>query len=105
MEQETAYSAVVVNDHMYILPISFSMFLYMTPFGSKTIWGRGYMEFHRDTYDRSLQLHHRQFLVPLVADLYHPYPPSFHEMIVPLIFRKPSTKKGIHYIRMRTPAE
>ena len=39
VQQEAAYSAVVVNDHMYIslsMPISFSH-VYMTPFGSKTI--------------------------------------------------------------------
>ena len=60
-EQETAYSAVVVNNHMYppSIPISF-FHVSMTPFGSKTIKGG-------DTYDHSLQL---QFLVPLVvADL------------------------------------
>ena len=33
-----------------------------------------------DTYDHSLQLHYRQFLVALI---YHP--PSFHEMIFTLV--------------------
>ena len=33
-----------------------------------------------------LQLHCRQFVVALiVADFYHPYPPSFHEMIFILV--------------------
>ena len=33
VQQETAYSAVVVNDHMYLRPC----LLYMTSFGSKMI--------------------------------------------------------------------
>ena len=38
VQQETAYSAVVVNDHNVSpsMPISF-FHVYMTPFGSKTI--------------------------------------------------------------------
>ena len=63
MQQETAYSAVVVNDHVSpSMPIAF-FHVYMTPFGSKR-----YRD--GDTYDHSLQLHYRQFLVALLfADL------------------------------------
>ena len=44
VQQETAYSAVVVNDHMYPRPCLISFFhVSMTPFGSKTIKGRGYI--------------------------------------------------------------
>ena len=51
VQQETAYSAVVMNDHMYPRP--------------KSDIGRD-----GDTYDHSLQLHYRQFLVALLfADL------------------------------------
>ena len=38
-----------------------------------------------DTYDHSLQLHYRQYLVGLLLMIYHPYPPSFHEMIFILV--------------------
>ena len=63
VQQETAYSTVVVNDHNYYaslsLPISF-FHVSMTSFGSK----------NGDTYyDHSLQQHYRQFLVLLI---YHP---------------------------------
>ena len=73
VQQETAYSAVVAPS----LPISF-FHVSMTPFESKR-----YRD--GDTYDHSLQLHYRQFLVALLfADL-HPYPPSFHVIIFTLV--------------------
>ena len=38
VQQETAYSAVVVNDHMYPRPCLYHFFhVSMTPFGAKTI--------------------------------------------------------------------
>ena len=38
VQQETAYSAVVLNDHMYPRPCLYHFFHFdMTPFGSKTI--------------------------------------------------------------------
>ena len=38
VQQETAYSAVVVNDHMYARPYLYNFFnVSMTPFGSKKI--------------------------------------------------------------------
>ena len=52
VQQETAYSAVVVNDHMYPRPTAL--------------------------YIGSFLLH--SFLL-----IYHPYPPSFHEMIFTLV--------------------
>ena len=57
VQQDTAYSAVVVNDHMYPRPN-------MTLLGQKR-----YRD--RDTYyDHSLQLHYKQYLVALLfADL------------------------------------
>ena len=61
VQQETAYSAVVVNDHMYPRPC-----LYLS---NITLLGqKRYRD--GDTYDHSLQLHYRQFLVALLfADL------------------------------------
>ena len=58
VQQETAYSAVVVNDHMYPHPCLYNFFIF--------IWGqKRYRD--GDTYD---QLHYRQFLVALLfADL------------------------------------
>ena len=52
VQQDTAYSAVVVNDHIYVspsLPISF-VHVSMTHFWVKNDIGTG-------TYDHSLQLH------------------------------------------------
>ena len=81
VQQDTAYSAVVVNDHMYPRPCLYH-FSNMTLLGQKR-----YRD--GDTYDHSLQLHYRQYLVAhLFADL-PSLSPSFHEMIftlVPLIF-------------------
>ena len=60
VQQDTAYSAVVVNDHMYPVPI-----LFLTQKGLKNDIGMD-----GDTYDHSLQLHYRQYLVGLLfADL------------------------------------
>ena len=64
VQQDTAYSAVVVNDHMYPCP-----YIVFDP--------KGVIETRKDdigmdgdTYDHSLQLHYRQYLVALVfADL------------------------------------
>ena len=82
VQQDTAYSAVVVNDHMYPRPCLYHS--NMTLFGSKTKYRDG------DTYDHSLQLHYiGSILLHSFLLIYHPYPPSFHEMIfalVPLIF-------------------
>ena len=61
VQQDTAYSAVVVNDHMYPCPCLYHF--NMTLLGQKR-----YRD--GDTYDHSLQLHYRQFLVALLfADL------------------------------------
>ena len=39
VQQETAYSAVVVNDHMYPRPCLYNIFhVSMTPYGSKMIY-------------------------------------------------------------------
>ena len=57
VQQDTAYSAVVVNDHMYPRPCLYHFFM---------------LQRYRDgdTYDHSLQLHYRQYLVALLfADL------------------------------------
>ena len=64
VQQDTAYSAVVVNDHMYPVPISF-----LTQKGHiRNIKNEIGMD--GDTYDHSLQLHYRQYLVVLLfADL------------------------------------
>ena len=81
VQQETAYSAVVVNVSPS-LPISFCH-VSITPFGTKKDIGTGiHMIIHYNCTIGSLLLH--SFLL-----IYHPYPPSFHEMIftlVPLIF-------------------
>ena len=66
VQQETAYSAVVVNDHMYPRPCLYHVS--MTLLGQKR---------YRDG-DHSLQLHYRQFLVALLfADLATPIPLHF----------------------------
>ena len=72
-EQETAYSAVVVNDHMYPRP-----FIVFHPKGVIEAW-KNDIGIDGDTYDHSLhvQLHYRQFLVHSFLLNYHPYPPSF----------------------------
>ena len=63
VQQDTAYSAVVVNDHMYPRPCLYHFYVSMTLLGQKR-----YRD--RDTYDHSLQLHYRQYLVGLLfADL------------------------------------
>ena len=55
VQQDTAYSAVVVNDHMYPRPY-------------RNI--KNDIGMDGDTYDHSLQLHYRQYLVALLfADL------------------------------------
>ena len=60
VQQDTAYSAVVVNDLCIPVPISF-----LTQKGLRNIKGMD-----GDTYDHSLQLHYRQYLVALLfADL------------------------------------
>ena len=59
VQQDTAYSAVVVND-LYPRPC---LYHFMTLLGKKR-----YRD--GDTYDHSLQLHYRQYLVGLLfADL------------------------------------
>ena len=64
VQQDTAYSAVVVNDHMYPRPC-----LYHFNVSNMTLLGqKRYRD--GDTYDHSLQLHYRQYLVALLfADL------------------------------------
>ena len=70
VQQDTAYSAVVVNDHMYPRPCLAISFFNVSMC---------------DTYDHSLQLHYRQYLVVLLfADL-PSLSPSFHEMIFILV--------------------
>ena len=61
VQQNTAYSAVVVNDHMYPRPCLYH--------SNMTLWGqKRYRD--GDTYDPSLQLHYKQYLVALLfADL------------------------------------
>ena len=80
VQQDTAYSAVVVNDHMYPRPC---LYHFYDPFGSKNDIGTGiHMIIHYNCTIGSILLD--SFLL-----IYHPYPPSFHEMIfilVPLIF-------------------
>ena len=61
VQQDTAYSAVVVNDHMYPRP-----YIVFDPKGSF----KNDIGMDGDTYDHSLQLHYRQYLVALLfADL------------------------------------
>ena len=60
VQQDTAYSAVEVNDHnMYPRP-----WLYHV---SITLWVKNDNR-DGDTYDHSLQLHYRQYLVALLFD-------------------------------------
>ena len=60
VQQDTAYSAVVVNDHMYPRPC-----LYHFNVSNMTLLGqKRYRD--GDTYDHSLQLHYRQYLVALL---------------------------------------
>ena len=77
-QQDTAYSAVVVNVSPS-MPISF----FHVSFLVKNDIGTGiHMIIHYNCTIGSILLH--SFLL-----IYHPYPPSFHEMIfilVPLIF-------------------
>ena len=67
LEQETACSAVVVNDHiMYSRPCLYIFSCFYHPFWVKNDIGTGI----HNNYDHSQQLHYRQFLDPLVfADL------------------------------------
>ena len=61
VQQEAAYRAVVVNDHMYPRP-------YIV-FGPKGVIETD-IGIDGDTYHHSLQLHYRQYLVALLfADL------------------------------------
>ena len=80
VQQDTAYSAVVVNDHMYPRPC---LYHFSIPFWVKNAIGMGiHMIIHFNCTIGSILLD--SFLL-----IYHPYPPSFHEMIfilVPLIF-------------------
>ena len=83
VQQETAYSAVVVNDHiMYPRPCLYHLSYFYDPFWVKSDIGTGiHMIIHYNCTIGSFLLH--SFLL-----IYHPYPPSFHEMIfilVPLI--------------------
>ena len=65
VQQEAAYSAVVVNDHMYLRP-------YIV-FGPKGVieTGENDIGIDGDCTIGSILLH--SFLL-----IYHPYPPSFH---------------------------
>ena len=64
VQQDTAYSAVVVNDHMYPRP-----YIVFDPKGVIETW-KNDIGMDGDTYDHSLQLHYRQYLVALLfADL------------------------------------
>ena len=57
VQQETAYSAVVVNDHnMYPRPC---LYHFSMTFWVKNDIGTGIYMYN---YDRSLQLHYKQFL-------------------------------------------
>ena len=69
VQQQTAYSAVVVNDHNPVT--TFTCFYDLTNGYSK-----GVVNAYDTYYDHSLQLHYRQFLVALVF-----HPPSFHDYI------------------------
>ena len=62
VQQDTAYSTVVVHDHMYPpVPAYIILKCFYDPFGSKT---------GIPNYDHALQLHYRQYLVALLfADL------------------------------------
>ena len=76
VQQETAHSACSCS-HMYPRPLLYPCF--MTPFGSKIIYGRGYIH---------MIIHYnctRQFIVALLfADLLS-ISPSFYEMIFILV--------------------
>ena len=77
MQQDTAYNAVVVNEHMYPR-------LCLYHFRSMTLLGQ---KRYRDVDTYGLQLQYRQYLVALLFTI--PIPPSFHEIIfilVPLRF-------------------
>ena len=64
VQQNTAYSAVVVNDHMYPRP-----YIVFDPKGVIERW-KNDIGRDGDTYDHSLQLHYRQYLVALLfADI------------------------------------
>ena len=79
VQQETA---VIVNDHMYPYPCAYIIFsCFYDPFWVKNIGTGIHMIIHYNCTIGSLLLH--SFLL-----IYHPYLPSFHEMIfiVPLIF-------------------
>ena len=73
VQQVSAYSAVVVNDHMYLHPY--------TVFDPKGVINAG-MGIH-------MIIHYNctigTFLLHLFLLIYHPYPPSFHEMIFTLV--------------------
>ena len=71
VQQDTAYSAVVVNDHMYPVHAYIIFSCCYDPFGDI---GTG-IPIHCNC---SILLH--SFLL-----IYHPYPPSFHEMIFTLV--------------------
>ena len=78
VQQDTTYSVVVVNDHMYPRPCLHHF--NMTLLGQKR--NRDGDTYHYNCTIGSILLH--SFLL-----IYHPYPPSFHEKIftlVPLIF-------------------
>ena len=63
--QYTAYSAVVVNDHNIMYP---RPYIVLTQKGHRNI--KNDIGMDGDTYDHSLQLHYRQYLVALLfADL------------------------------------
>ena len=81
VQQETAYSAVVVNDHiMYPHPCLYHFFMFLCPL----LGQKRYRD--RDTYDHSLNTCTiGSFLLHLFLLIYHPYPPSFHEMIFILV--------------------
>ena len=93
MQQDTAYSAVVVNDHNNVsLPISFFSCFY------DHFWVKNDIR-DVDTYDHSLQLHYRQYLVASFLLIYHPYPYEMIYLLVPLIFLDRAHQKCSHYIR------
>ena len=80
VQQETAYSAVVVNDHMYPRPCLYIFSCLYDPIWIKNDIGTGiHMIIHYNCTIGSFLLH--SFLL-----IYHPYPPSFHERIFTLIF-------------------
>ena len=82
VQQDTAYSAVVVNDHMYPRP-----YIVCDSKGViETCIGRD-----GDTYDYNCTI--GSFLLHSFLMIYHPYPPSFHEMIfILVIYTEPEFK-------------